>query len=111
MKITGKSTVEHIESDDNDYERTGCGTWTIRMGESMEPVYDAADLEREYQEVTASLLDVPNCQGLLDSSAFQRLQDAANEVIRVYRSPVGNLHRRMDFTEVVKQLIDLLESR
>jgi len=51
MKVTGSSTVEYIEVEGHDYERTGCGTWTVRMGESMEPVYDPADLERQYHEI------------------------------------------------------------
>lgn len=56
MKITGSSTVEYIEVDDHDYERTRHGTWAIRMGESMEPVYDPADLEQEYQRIVSGKL-------------------------------------------------------
>lgn len=56
MKITGSSTVEYIEVDDHEYERTGCGTWTSRMGESMEPVYDPAELEQEYQGIVSGKL-------------------------------------------------------
>ena len=58
MKITGSSTVEYIEVEGHDYERTGCGTWAIRMGESMEPVYDPDDLEQQYHEVASNVLPV-----------------------------------------------------
>lgn len=51
MKITGSSNVEYIEVDGQDYERTEHGTWSVRMGESIEPVYDQAELEEEYAKI------------------------------------------------------------
>ncbi len=41
---------------------------------------------------------------------IDELIDAARDVVRVYREPVGNLNRRTDFTIVVKRLVDLIES-
>lgn len=43
------------ESEYNEYIRYGSGYWTVRIGESDEPVYNCADLERLYQKYKLTL--------------------------------------------------------
>lgn len=49
MKIE-KSVHWVVEMDDNSYTRYSPTNWTIRMGESDEPVYACVELEKLFQE-------------------------------------------------------------
>ena len=55
MKITEVTKVIcfFIETDDEDnymYNRYGANNWTVRMGESDEPLYNCDEIEKLYQE-------------------------------------------------------------
>ena len=55
MKITEVTKVIcfFIETDDEDnymYNRYGVNNWTVRMGESDEPLYNCDEIEKLYQE-------------------------------------------------------------
>ena len=55
MKITEVTKVIcfFIETDDEDnymYNRYDANNWTVRMGESDEPLYNCDEIEKLYQE-------------------------------------------------------------
>jgi hypothetical protein len=49
MKIT-QSTIFYVELDEDEYTRHSATNWTTVMGESDEPVYDCAWLEKLFQK-------------------------------------------------------------
>ena len=55
MKITEITKIVSflIETDEeypNEYTRYSSDNWTVRMGESDEPLYDCEEIEKLYQE-------------------------------------------------------------
>lgn len=58
MKITEitKEIIFQVHTEDCDYylyTRRSADNWTVRMGESDEPLYDCAEIEGKFQEFLA----------------------------------------------------------
>ena len=59
MKIEGitKAEIHFVTTDEEDYyeyTRYSATNWTVRMGESDEPVYDCEELESMFQRALAN---------------------------------------------------------
>lgn len=53
LKEVTKAVVFFVETDEkeqNYYTRYSSDNWTVRMGESDEPLYDCEEIERLFQE-------------------------------------------------------------